>query len=129
MIAYFRFQILKLFHIYVRVSVSIYIYIYLDISTLLAPWALNTSCRKNQLEMDHRQITTKKPDNSTRIEAEEQITEGNEEMETLKNRIKGHDLFRLLLEKHMDCLQVLAFLSLVSRKLNNQYFRYKKSGI
>lgn len=60
--------------------------------------------------MDHRHITREKADDGHR-QAEEVEGTGDEEMETLKNRIRGHELFRLLIEKHMDCLKVLTFLS------------------
>ncbi|KAF1001977.1 uncharacterized protein LOC141702738 [Apium graveolens] len=51
--------------------------------------------------MDHRQISTDDEKAKT-----SRGGGGEEETETLKNRIRGHDLFRLLLEKHMECLKV-----------------------
>ena len=60
--------------------------------------------------MDHRRITSEKAGDGRRQDEEVEVTR-DEEMETLKNRIRGHELFRLLIEKHMDCLKVLTFLS------------------
>ncbi|KAK1390106.1 hypothetical protein POM88_018284 [Heracleum sosnowskyi] len=51
--------------------------------------------------MDHSQITTDEKGKTSLIEEEEK-----EEIETLKSRIRGHDLFRLLIQKHMECLKV-----------------------
>lgn len=59
--------------------------------------------------MDHIHITTEKAKKSPIEEEEEE-----EEIETLKSRIRGHDLFRLLIEKHMECLKVLAYLFITS---------------
>lgn len=57
--------------------------------------------------MDHRQTSTDDEKAKTSQGGGEK-----EEIETLKNRIRGHDLFRLLLEKHMECLKVFIFLFL-----------------
>lgn len=36
--------------------------------------------------------------------------EEEEDIETLKKRIKGHALFRLLIERHLDCLKVRLYI-------------------
>lgn len=54
--------------------------------------------------MDHSQTSKDEKAKTSRGGGEE------EEIETLKNRIRSHHLFRLLLEKHTECLKVLIVL-------------------
>lgn len=54
--------------------------------------------------MDHSRTSKDEKAKTSRGGGEE------EEIETLKNRIRSHDLFKLLLEKHTECLKVFILL-------------------